>query len=102
MDKEYDDSERFTVWKNQEKTEDWHDDFTGHGKFDGYYHYVGIKIRKSANGATYITGKRGDLMRKPPKGKQHDKPLPGEAPQKAPAAAPAREFSVDDLLDSDF
>ena len=102
MDKEYDDSEKFTVWKNQEKTEDWHDDFKGHGKFDGYYHFVGIKIKKSKSGNVYITGKRGDIMKKPPEGKKHDKPLPGEAPHKAPAAAPAKEFTVDDLLDSDF
>ena len=100
MDKEYDDSERFPVWKNTEKTEDWHDAFSGPGKVDGYYHYVGIKIRKSQSGSTYITGKRGDIMKKPPKGKQHDKPLPGEAPQQA--AAPAKEFSVDDLLSDEF
>ena len=102
MDKEYDDSERFTVWKNEDKTEDWHDDFKGHGKFDGYYYFVGLKIRKDRNGKTYITGNRGPIMQKPPKGKQHDKPLPVEAPQKAPAAAPAKEFSVDDLLSDEF
>jgi len=100
MQKEFDDSERFTVWKNKEKTEEWHDDFKGHGKFDGYYHFFGLKIRKDSNGNTYITGARGPIMNKPPKGKQHDKPLPGEAPQQA--AAPAKEFSVDDLLSDEF
>lgn len=48
-DKEYDDNNKVSLWKNDRKTEDWHADCQGTGLIGGTPYYVNLVKVKSDN-----------------------------------------------------